>query len=201
MHGFLENSKMSSFEDYHIRLKELPIGTHSFSFLLENDFFEQTDEYEITGGEVDVDVTVVASSAGFEVTMAIEGEVQIPCNRCLDTMEQYVEAEETISVRFGDTYNDEEEVITVPEMKGVLYIADFLRQIVLLAIPMKHVHRVGECNEAMAKKLRSHLAVVPEDDDDFEHDFDSLGTHENDFLEKKQTDPRWDSLKSILENN
>jgi len=64
---------------------------------------------------------------------------------------------------------------------------------------MKHVHAAGECNKTMVVKLRKHITRQKDDDDD---DNSSLEFEDEDFTaDEVQTDPRWDSLQNITENN
>ena len=72
---------------------------------------------------------------------------------------------------------------------------------IALAIPMKHVHAPGKCNKAMSSKLKKHTARSTEDGDE-EYEDDSV---EEDIAIDDDvpvaTDPRWDGLKGLLEND
>jgi uncharacterized metal-binding protein YceD (DUF177 family) len=65
-----------------------------------------------------------------------------------------------------------------------------------LNIPIKHVHAPGECNKTMVTKLKKHISRS-KDDDEVESVF------EDDDLEVEDTatDPRWDGLQNIIDNN
>lgn len=67
--------------------------------------------------------------------------------------------------------------------------------------PMKHVHAPGKCNKAMSSKLKKHTARSTEDGDE-EYEDDSV---EEDIAIDDDvpvaTDPRWDGLKGLLEND
>ena len=81
-----------------------------------------------------------------------------------------------------------------PENEGVLNIAWHLYEFIVLAIPIMHTHPDGECNEAMMDKYNQYVVRhIDEDQDDCETDD---VTNESD-----RTDPRWDALKNISNNN
>jgi len=62
---------------------------------------------------------------------------------------------------------------------------------------LKHVHAAGDCNKTMVTKLKRHITKSKDDDDtDVEMEDD------DDFvIDDNQTDPRWDGLQNIIDNN
>ena len=109
-------------------------------------------------------------------------------------------------VKFGLEYAEEsDEIIVIPESEGEINIAWFLYEFIALSIPIKHIHAPGKCNRMMTGKLKKHLAKNPDDeDDDMDQDIDIEDTEPViDFEESdsQPTDPRWDELKKIIDNN
>ena len=167
---------MGKFELYNIDLKNLTPGVHEFDYHLENKFF-----LDIDGDQVQKGVVIVS------------------CDRCLDDMEQPVESDNRLVVKFGKEYSEEnDEIVIIPEEEGKINIAWFLFEFIALSIPMKHVHAPGKCNKAMASKLRQHTARSVDEDDDFDTDFDD---DVEDVPGDDQIDPRWAALKNLVENN
>ena len=128
--------------------------------------------------------------------------VEIPCDRCLDDMEIPIDTHNRLVVKFGKEYAEEsDEVVVIPEDEGAINLAWFLYEFIALAIPMKHVHAPGKCNKAMSSKLKKHTARSTEDGDE-EYEDDSV---EEDIAIDDDvpvaTDPRWDGLKGLLEND
>ena len=68
---------------------------------------------------------------------------------------------------------------------------------------MKHVHKEGECNKEMLETLSPLLRTDAQDDDFEDDEFPSdVDVEESEDSEtEKETDPRWDALKKILNNN
>ena len=176
-------------------MKNLTPGVHEYSYFLENQFFIDIDGDLVQKGKVDVYLKVKRSSMMFEMDFQIQGVVMVPCDRCLDDVEIPIDTQNRLVVKFGKEYTEEsEEVVVVPEDEGAINLAWFLYEFIALAIPMKHVHAPGKCNKTMSSKLRKHTARSLDEDDEYEDD-------EINEEVPVVTDPRWDGLKALLEND
>ncbi len=191
---------MGKFNLYKIDLKNLTPGTHTFEYFLENKFFMDIDGDQVQKGKVKVSLTVKRSSMMFEMSFQLEGVVMVPCDRCLDDMEIPVETQNRLVVKFGKEYAEEsDEVVVIPEDEGSINLAWFLYEFVALSIPMKHVHAPGKCNKSMSSKLKKHTARSGDSDEEFEEDGgDDFVADESD--DNSASDPRWDALKGLMEN-
>ena len=131
-----------------------------------------------------------------------EGVVIVQCDRCLDEMEQPISSEDKFTVKFGAKYDDENEsLIVIPEEEGTLNVAWFMYEFIALAIPMKHVHPSGKCNNLVSKKLGKLLRTSSNDEDLSEDDFMSEVADDSSVDEERTIDPRWNELKKIFDNN
>ena len=201
---------MGKFDAYKIPLKELSVGTHTYEFALDNIFFKNIDGPEVPKGKVNVYLTVKKGGQAFEMSFDIKGVVQIACDRCLDDMDQEIECKNQLIVKFGKDYAEEsDKIIVIPEAEGEINLAWFLYEFIALAIPMRHVHPAGKCSKGMVSKLKKHVAISKDDDGD-----DWGGGEPVDFVDEdeeldiqseedneKETDPRWDDLKKLIDNN
>ena len=171
-----------------------------YEFLLDNLFFAHIDGPEVQKGKVNVELTVKKTSRAFELSFQTEGIVWVPCDRCLDEMEQPVTSSDKLMVKFGREYAEEgDNLIVIPEEGGEINVAWFMYEFIALAIPMKHVHAPGKCNKAVTSKLNKHLRTSGDDDAE-----ESFGAGEDIVVEdeaEEQIDPRWNELKKILDNN
>lgn len=190
---------MSKFEQYNIVLKDIINETRVFEYNLDNAYFKKIDSPEVQKGNVKAKVSVQQKLTTYELLFALEGTIIIPCDRCLDDMEQTVHYKEKLQVKFGSSFSEENEIVIVPESEGAINVAWFLYEFIVLNIPMKHVHASGECNKTMVTKLRKHITRSKDDDEDVAAiDFDD----DDDFTtDEIQTDPRWEGLQNITENN
>ena len=195
---------MARLSQFKIDLKNLPEGINTYSYELDQKFFDSIDDEGVRKGKVQVELTVRKSNDAFEFNFLIQGNVQIPCDRCLDEMNQEIETENRLIVKFGEEHLEvTDEIIIIPEVEGAINIAWFLYEFIILNIPIRHVHLPGKCNKGMTKKYRKHQAVSTSDDSDDEDDpaddFDN-GDIDDDVDEtesKESTDPRWDELKKL----
>ena len=191
---------MSKFELYNVVLKDISNETRMFEYDLDNTYFKKIDSPEIQRGNIKAKVSVLKKQSTYELQFLLEGSVIIPCDRCLDDMEQPIHYKEKLLVKFGTSFSEEDDIVIVPESEGAINIAWFLYEFIVLNIPMKHVHASGECNKTMATKLKKHITRQKDDNDDESSpvEFDD----DDDFTpDEIQTDPRWDSLQNITENN
>ena len=184
---------MGKFGAYWVELKDMnPREVRTYEYLLDDKFFTDIDGTEVRQGRVSVQLKVAHKASAYEMTFHLAGIVILPCDRCLDNMEQPIETENHLTVKMGKAYTEEnDEVLVVTEDEGRVNLAWFLYEFVALAIPMKHVHEPGGCNRTMAAKLRKHAAYSDEDEDETADEADSA--HKDD----PPTDPRWDALKRL----
>lgn len=192
---------MGKFDKYKIDLKGMRADTCKYEFVLDNLFFANIDGPEVQKGKVNVALLVKRTSRAFELNFQTEGVVWVPCDRCLEDVEQLVNSTDKLLVKFGHEYAEEgDNLIVIPEEEGEINVAWFMYEFVALAIPMKHVHAPGKCNKTMTNKLSKHLRTTPDD----ESEETLIPEEETDRMsdeEEAQVDPRWEELKKILDNN
>ena len=161
--------------------------TYSCEYTLSDEFFKSIDAPDIRKGNLHVYLDVRKSAGGFILNFHTSGQVIVPCDRCLDDLELDVDTTNTLKVKFGAEFSDEEEVVTISEEEGYIDIAWFLYEFVALSLPMQRMHEEGECNVDMMSVLDRHSYHASED--------------VSSFQETKAVDPRWNELRKILDNN
>jgi len=175
---------MCSLERFKIDLKGLTQEETTLEFDLDNGFFEALDDVDIHSGTLHVSVSIRKATGFYEFHFHTLGTVCIPCDRCLDDMDQPIEADNQLVAKLGSTYSEDDDTITVDENEGILDLSWFIYEFIALAIPIKHVHAPGKCNPAMTKAL------------------EELSTDRSSDEESDQPiDPRWSKLKDLKINN
>ncbi|GAB1417164.1 DUF177 domain-containing protein [Paludibacter sp.] len=192
---------MSKFGLYNIVLKDINDSKAKlFEFNLNDEYFAKIDSPEVKKGDVKAKVSVQKKIATFELSFKLDGFILVPCNRCLDDMEQPIKYEDKIEVKFGKNFSEENEIVIVPESEGSINIAWFMYEFIVLNIPIKHVHLPGECNKNMVDKLKRHITRQKSDDEEggiYDTDDDEESIDMDDSV-----DPRWESLQNInFDNN
>ena len=144
---------MCSLEQFKINLKSLTDEVTALDYDLDDQFFEALDGSEVKQGALHVSVSIRKATGFFELQFHTEGTVTVICDRCLDDMEQPIEADNRQVVKLGAAYSEEDDVITVSEDEGILDMSWLIYEFIVLAIPIKHVHAPGKCNPAMSQVL------------------------------------------------
>ena len=173
---------MCSLEHFKIDLKSLIDEETTLDFNLDNQFFEALDGSEVKQGALHVSVSIRKAIGFFELQFHTEGTVTVTCDRCLDDMEQLIEADNRLVVKLGTAYSEEDDVIIVSEDEGILDTSWLIYEFVMLAIPIKHVHAPGKCNPAMSQVLEELSADRSSDEEP-----------------DQPVDPRWSALLKLKE--
>ena len=170
---------MCNIESFKIDLKALPQGASILEFKLDDSYFKAIDAPDIQRGELSSSLFISRTDDFFELNFHTEGIVHIPCDICLDDMEQSIETDDRLLVRFGEDYSEEDDLVIVAENEGILDVAWFIYEFIALNIPIKHVHAPGKCNPAMIEMLQQHSAARSGEE------------------EEKTVDPRWAALLKL----
>jgi uncharacterized metal-binding protein YceD (DUF177 family) len=173
---------MCSLETYKIDLKGLKEDNIVCDFDLDDQFFASLQDAQLEHGSLHVSVSIRKMTGFYELSFHTVGVVTVSCDRCLDDMEQPIEADNSLVVKLGDTYSEDDDTVTIAEDEGILDASWFIYEFIMLAIPIKHVHAPGKCNSAMTQKLDELSGAV------------RSGEEEADAA----IDPRWAKLKNLI---
>lgn len=182
---------MGNLNAYNIQLKTLPMGKTTIEYHLDSHYFALLEDVEIQKGDVNVKVSVVRETKQSELNFELEGKVVVSCDRCLEDMDQPIKTTGHLIVRFGKEFMDDgDDTVIVPEDPGAINVSWFLYEFIELAIPIKHVHPFGQCNQGMSSKLSEHI-TFDADDEDF------VGAEDVESNGGGSIDPRWEALKGL----
>ena len=149
---------MSENDHYMIDLKRLPLGTHSFDFQLDDDFFASLEKSEILNGNVVCKATLNLREEDYQLNIAVHGTVFVVCDRCLDPMPLDIDDEQEIFSE-DEEANGQDGSATTNSKLDLSWLA---YEIVSINIPLVHCHQPGECNKQMELLLHDHLCDEPE---------------------------------------
>jgi uncharacterized metal-binding protein YceD (DUF177 family) len=130
---------------------KLELGEHLFDFQLDNSYFSTIENSELLGGTVDVKVRLILHEEDFAVDMDIVGQVQVTCDRCLDSMDVDV-----------DIYEEEMELEDDPKQLDLAWLA---YELIIVNLPLVHSHQDGGCNPEMDALLQDHLCTALDDEE------------------------------------
>ena len=173
---------MRELKDYNIQFVGLKEGKHQFDYSIDNKFFEAFNYDEFVSSSIKVSLNFVKKSTLFELTFITEGTVEVPCDVTNELYNQEIDSELPLVVKFGPEYNDEnEEILILPHEAYEFNVAQFIYEMIVLAVPNKRVHPKvldGTMESEALNKLK-------------ELEIKKVKTVEN-------TDPRWDKLKNLI---
>lgn len=165
-----------------IPFKGLKVGKHNFVFDIDDKFFDDYEQSEITQGHVHIEVDLDKRSNMLEFHFRLAGNVMVTCDRCLDEFEMPIEFDAPLYVKFGDENEEQtDEIIVLSHSEFEIDVAQYIYEFVHLSLPYKRVHPNDSkgrstCNKEMLKKLDEYIIRENEEDND----------------------PRWDDLKNLL---
>ena len=172
---------MCSLETYQIDLKGMKTDEQRLEFDVDGDFFKALDTSEVKDGVLHVSVSIRKATGFYELQFHTEGTVTVPCDLCLDDMEQPIVTDNRLVAKLGaETNTEDDDVVTVDENEGILDTSWLIYEFIALAIPIKHVHAPGKCNSVMTQKLEELSGTVRSGEE-----------------EAEAIDPRWEALKKL----
>ena len=136
-----------------VLLDSLEIGEHLFDFQLDNSYFSTFENSELLGGAVDVKVRLILHENDFAVDVDVMGQVQVTCDRCLDSMDVDV-----------DIYEEEIELEDDTQQLDLAWLA---YELIIVNLPLVHSHQDGGCNPEMDALLQDHLCTAMDEDDEY----------------------------------
>ena len=174
---------------YKVELKGLNEASATYNWVVGNDFFALVEGEDVQKGNVNVQLTVTKEASLFNLDFELEGNAIVSCDRCLDDLSLPIETTGNLKIKLGEDFDDDGEILIVPEEDGTVNVAWYIYEFIVLSLPLKKVHAPGKCNREMMSKLSEHLIDEVADDS------------EDSGMESGEIDPRWNELKKIIEIN
>ena len=150
---------MSNLEQFKIDLKSLNEGDGAFEFDLDNAYFEAIDAPVVRRGRLHTSLSIRYTTGCYELDFCTRGTVVLPCDLCLDDMDQEIDTEDHLKVKFGEGNSEDDDLVILSEDEGILDVSWYIYESIELSIPLRHVHAPGKCNPPMMKILKEHSAA------------------------------------------
>ena len=175
--------RMEKKNEFLIPVCGLALGSHSFSYEINDDFFEGMDYSEIQQGRVNVRLDVDRQETMLVLHFDLEGSVRVACDRCADEFDLPIESRQDFFIKLGTENAEESDDVAVVSAELSEYdIRPLVYEYIILAIPMHRVHPEGECNPEVLAMLSQETIAADEEATD-------------------EIDPRWAALKDINLND
>lgn len=157
---------MCDLKQYIISLPTLGEGHHEYELKADGSFFAARGNDDVKEADVTAYVDIDVRHGAYKIGITCQGWIDIPCDRCLDSMRLDVDDDYDVTVRYGEEYDEKDDLITIPEDETEFDLAPLIADTVLLSIPLRHVHPDGECNPEMEEIMSRHSSEAPEEEDD-----------------------------------
>lgn len=174
---------MEKKNEFLIPVSGLALGSHSYQYEINDDFFAERDYSEIQQGKVAVSLDIERQETMLTLQFGIKGTVRVACDRCAEDFDLPIEDERVFYIKLGtENVEESDDVAVVPAEQHDFDISSLIYEFIILAIPMHRVHPEGECNPEIIAMLSA--------------------TNTPDETEEETIDPRWAALKDIkIEDN
>lgn len=178
---------MNNLKTFTIQFVGLKQGEHHYEYKIDDAFFKNFDFDDFNSIDVTVDTKLIKKPTFLEFIFDAQGTVNVNCDLTNESYDHPVEGDYRLVVKFGQEYNDDlEDIIIIPHGEYEINIAQYIYELVVLALPLKRVHpgvEDGTLESDMLDKLEE-LSITEEKPADKKNEED--------------IDPRWEKLKDFL---
>lgn len=176
---------MKALKAYTIPFIGLKIGEHHFDYQIDNTFFQNFEYDEFNAVDVKIDLKFEKKTTLLELLFSAEGVVNVNCDITNEPYNQAINDELKLVVKFGDAYNDDnEDILIVPHGDYEINVAQYIYELIVLAVPTKRVHPGVEDGTLQSDILSKLEELSPNED--------------KETKSSEDIDPRWNNLKKLL---
>ncbi len=172
---------MKGLNQYRIDIYKLPNKVHEFDFEFDDSFFEYFEESIVEKGKGTCHLDLDKSDSMMTAHFKIDAEVELICDRSLESFMFPIKKEETLMIKFGEEDIElSEEIISIQRDTQQINVAQNIFEYLTVAIPMKRLH--------------------PKFNDEDEDETDSLiysSDEDQEEVDQESIDPRWEALKKL----
>ena len=176
---------MKHLKEFIIQFSGLKQGTHNFEYVIDNKFFENFEYDDFNAANLKATVVLNKKTTLLELNLEAAGTVNVNCDLTNEPYDQQIKNQFDLVVKFGDEYNDEnEEILIIPHSEYEINVAQYIYELIVLAVPQKRVHPGvldGTLDSEILNKLEELSPKYSEEKDNDE-----------------DIDPRWNTLKKLL---
>jgi len=174
---------MDKKNEFLIPVSGLALGSHSYQFEINDDFFADKEYSEIQQGKVAVSLDIDRQETLLTLRFGIKGTVRVACDRCADEFDLPIEDERQFFIKLGTLNAEESDDVAVVDADAHDFdVSTLIYEYIILAIPMHRVHPEGQCNPEVIAMLTNEEPL--------------------DETDEETIDPRWAALKDIkIEDN
>ena len=176
---------MKALKDYIIPFVGLKVGEHHFDYQIDNTFFQHFEYDEFNAVDVKIDLKFEKKTTLLELFFSAKGTVNINCDLTNEPYDQTIDDDYKLVVKFGNEYNNDiEDILIVPHGEYEINVAQYIYELIVLAVPVKRIHPGIEDGTLQSDILSKLEELSP--------------TEDHKVKSSEEIDPRWNNLKKLL---
>jgi uncharacterized metal-binding protein YceD (DUF177 family) len=194
--------KVAVLDQYTLRFKGLSAGTHRFEYVVDDAFFAEFPESEISHGTVQVEVEVSKQPSLLTLDFRMQGSVEVACDRCLGEFRMPVDYSGRLLVKFTEEPPESDgDIVWLHPVEGELNLSQYIYESIVLSLPFQRIHPLDAqgnptCDPEMLRRFR----IVTGDE------FDAMFPGENvDTEAQNEAQADWErqlaAVKAQMEKN
>ncbi|MEX0362325.1 MAG: DUF177 domain-containing protein [Allomuricauda sp.] len=174
---------MMELKEFFIPFSGLKLGKHTFEYKIDNTFFESFEYQEFNDAAIALTAILDKMNNMMELELEAEGTVNVDCDLTGEPFDLPIASHLKLVIKFGEEYNNEnDEILIIPHGEYRINIAQYVYEMLVLAVPPKRVHPGVEDGSLKSEILDKLEELQPKEIKE----------------ESDKTDPRWDDLKKLL---
>ena len=160
-------------KEYQIQFEPMSLGTHHLEFSVDHDLFRKWGNEDLLSADIIVDVDLNKTANMLDLRFKFEGQFQLPCDRCNESLFVPLQEEGKLIVKYGQVSHEEmDDLIILGDNEHVVDLESYLYESISLMIPRRNVHSEEDCDPEVLKMLK-----------------------EKEEETKDKIDPRWENLR------
>ncbi|NNE31308.1 MAG: DUF177 domain-containing protein [Winogradskyella sp.] len=176
---------MKELKEYTIPFVGLKVGEHHFDYQIDNTFFKSFEYDEFNAVDVKIDLVLEKKSTLLELYFSATGVVNVNCDITNEPYNQDIDDKFKLVIKFGSEFNDDnEDILIIPHGEYEINVAQYIYELVILAVPVKRIHP-GIEDGTLKSDILSKLEELSPNLDQKQKSSEEI-------------DPRWNNLKKLL---
>jgi uncharacterized metal-binding protein YceD (DUF177 family) len=178
--------KVDKFKQFILSFSDLQIGSHNYSFDIENWFFDKFEYSEIKKGGIKIDLSLEKQERMIFLHFNIDGFADVMCDRCGEYYSHPLKGQQDLIIKIGHVSSeDEDDLVVLSEYDQHFDLSQHLYEYISLLLPMQHIHPADSKGHSKCNKKALEI-------------LEKLNlNHKN---KSDEIDPRWEELKKLKFN-
>ena len=135
---------MQGLRHFSIPIKGLDYEKHTYSFVLNQAYFEAFDDSPISEGQLESNLELDKKHDHLVLDFKTKGTVKTECDRCTALIDLPIESELSFIVKYDVNEREEDEVVFIHPESHELNMAQFIYEQIILSLPLI---KVFDCDD------------------------------------------------------